>query len=266
MSTPSDTETERTVDRAGGTSVRYTVRGPATGRTWVFVHGWGGRRTDFAELASFLPGEHRVIAVDLAGHGDSRSARESWTMAEFARDVAAVTDAEDVGECVVAGHSLGGAVAVEFARLRPGAVTQVIGIDSYHYLSIYPAIEESAARQLLEGFETDFPSAVRGLVEMGSVPGTDPRVGEQVFEKMSSIPPSVGVKALEGLLRWDMDEALAAVAQPVTTLAVRSLLDPAAVQRYRDRITFVTHDLGSHNFLIERPEETAGLLLDALLT
>jgi hypothetical protein len=80
---------------------------------------------------------------------------------------------------------------------------------------------------------------------------------------MSSIPPAVGAAALDGMLRWDMDEALGAVRQPVTTLAVRGLLDPAAVDRYGERIDFVVHELGSHHFLIEAPEETAKLLMAA---
>ncbi|WP_345603933.1 alpha/beta fold hydrolase [Pseudonocardia adelaidensis] len=237
------------------------MSGPEDGPTWVYVHGWGCRGSDFAEVATFLPATHRVITVDLPGHGDSRSARTAWTVQEFARDVAAVADAESVGRCAVVGHSLGGAVAVELARLRPDLVTQVIGIDSFHYLGLYPAVEDAAAREMVASFEDDFPAAVRGLVVMGSVPDTDPAFGEAIFRKMSSIAPPIGAAALDGLLRWDMDEALAAVRQPVTTLAVRGLLDPAAVDRYGDRIDFVVHDLGSHHFLVEQPAETAALLL-----
>jgi pimeloyl-ACP methyl ester carboxylesterase len=251
----------RTVRRADGTSIHYTVSGPAKGPTWVYVHGWGCRRTDFAEVAAFLPTDHRVLAVDLAGHGDSTSDRATWTMREFARDVAAVTDAESVERATVVGHSLGGAVALELARLRPDLVTQVIGLDSFHYLGLYPAAEETAARALLRTFEDDFSAAVRGLVAMGSVPDTDPAFSEEIFRTMSSIAPPVGTSALAGLLRWDMDEALRAVPRPVSTLAVRALLDPAAVDRYRDRIDFVVHDLGSHHFLVEQPEATAKLLL-----
>ena len=52
----------------------------------------------------------------------------------------------------------------------------------------------------------------------------------------------------------------------MATLAVRGLLDPAAVERYGDRIDFVVHDLGSHHFLLEQPEETAKLLLSGRTT
>lgn len=254
-------ESVRTVSRTGETSISYTVSGPGDGPVWVYVHGWGCRRTDFTPVAAFLPAGHRVVAVDLPGHGDSTSARTDWTVEEFARDVAAVLDAEAVQRCAVVGHSLGGAVAVELARLRPDAIGQIIGLDSFHYLGLYPAIEEGAARRLLQVFEDDFPAGVRSLVVMGSVPGADPAFGETIFAKMSGIAPAVGTGALAEMLRWDMDEALGAVPHPVATLAVRGLLDAAAPERYGDRIDFVVHELGGHHFLLEQPEETAKLLL-----
>ncbi|WP_028935791.1 alpha/beta fold hydrolase [Pseudonocardia spinosispora] len=251
----------RTVRRADGTSIRYTASGPATGPTWVHIHGLGCRRTDFTEVTAFLPADHRVIAVDLAGHGDSTSDRTTWSMREFAEDVAAVTDVESVERCVVVGHSLGGVVAVELARLRPDLVSQVIGLDAFHYLTLYPAIEETAARALVQTFEADFAAGMRGLVNAGSVPDTDPAFTEETFRKMTGIAPSVGTSTLAEMLRWNMDEALLDIGTPVSTLAVRALLDPEAVQRYGDQITFVVHDLGSHHFHVEQPEATAKLLL-----
>lgn len=136
-----------------------------------------------------------MIAVDLAGHGNSTSDRATWTMREFARDIAAVTDAESVERAAVVGHSLGGAVAVELARLHPDLVTQVIGLDSFHYLGLYPLVEHTAARALLDTFE-DFPAGVHALVAMGSVLDTDPGFGEAIFRKMSGIAPPVGRGAL----------------------------------------------------------------------
>ncbi|MBN9110829.1 MAG: alpha/beta hydrolase [Pseudonocardia sp.] len=259
-------QSARTVSRPDGTVVGYSTVGPAQGPTWVYVHGWGCRRTDFDPVAALLPEGDRIVSVDLPGHGDSTSDRTAWTMAEFARDVAAVLDAESVQQCVVVGHSLGGAVALELARLRPEVVTQVIGLDSFHYLGLYPAVEDAAARGLLQTFEDDFPTGVRSLVVMGSVPDTDPAFAETIFTKASRLVPAVGIGTLAEMLRWDMDEALAAVPHPVATLAVRGLLDPAAPQRYGDRIEFVVHDLGSHHFLLERPDETAALLLTTRTT
>src|SRR5205807_7796353 len=72
------------VQRQGHTTIHYTVSGPADGPTVVIVHGWACSAKDYEPLTGFLPGGFRVIAVDLAEHGESRSSRDEWTIQEFA--------------------------------------------------------------------------------------------------------------------------------------------------------------------------------------
>ncbi|MER6918452.1 alpha/beta fold hydrolase [Streptomyces spiralis] len=114
------------VQRADHTTIRYTASGPADGPTVVLIHGWACNRSDFDAVTDHLTDDYRVLAVDLAEHGESRSTRDVWTMEEFAHDVAAVLEAESVDTAVVAGHSLGGAVAVEVGRLLSDTVTHVV--------------------------------------------------------------------------------------------------------------------------------------------
>ncbi|WP_406638687.1 alpha/beta fold hydrolase [Amycolatopsis sp. WGS_07] len=250
----------RQVRRPDGTTIHYTATGPADGPVLTLVHGWGCDRADFDNIISHFPEDLRVLAVDLAEHGDSRSTRDTWTMEEFARDVSAVLAAESVDSTVVAGHSLGGAVAVETARLLPGTVTQVIAIDALHYLGLFPAQSEADIEALLQPFREDFAGAMRGMVEGGSPEGTDPSLVDTYTKKMSAVRQPAGLRALEGLVRWDMDAALREVAQPVVVFAVRSIITQEAIDRYGERIRIELVDLGSHHFHVESPAETARLL------
>jgi pimeloyl-ACP methyl ester carboxylesterase len=258
----SKTPVHLTVPREPGTSLRYTVGGPADGEAVMFVHGWTCRRSDFAPMTEHLPSRWRTVAVDLAEHGDSRSERESFTMADFAEDVAAVLDAEGIRRVTVVGHSMGGAVALELARLRPESVKHIIGLDTFHYLALYPRVEEDVIHTFMAAFDENFGATVRGFVEMGSISSTDPDFKEAIFQKMSSARLPACLRAIEEILRWDMDEALAHVDQRIDVLAISELLDPKAVIRYRDRINFVPIELGSHHFLLEQPEATAALVAD----
>jgi pimeloyl-ACP methyl ester carboxylesterase len=211
-------------------------------------------------VTDHLPGNYRVLAIDLAEHGESRSTRGVWTMEEFARDVAAVLEAESVNTAVVAGHSLGGAVAVEVGRLLPDTVSHVVALDALHYLSLFPAMSEEQTEAMLRMFRDDFAAGVRALVEGGSPAGTDPALKDSYFEKMVAVRQPAGLLSIEGLVVWDMDAALRETKQPITMVAIRDLITQEAIDRYGDRLDIVLVDLGSHHFPVEAPEDTAKLL------
>ncbi|SED23863.1 Pimeloyl-ACP methyl ester carboxylesterase [Streptomyces melanosporofaciens] len=260
MTTASRTRKNLEVQRSGHTTIRYTASGPAGGRTMALIHGWACNRGDYDAVTDHLPEDYRVLAIDLAEHGESRSTRDVWTMEEFARDVAAVLEAESVDTCVVAGHSLGGAVAVEVGRLLPDTVSHVIALDALHYLSLFPALSEEQTDAMLSMFRSDFAGGVRGLVEAGSPAGTDTALKASYFEKMVAVRQPAGLRSIEGLVHWDMDAALRATPQPITVFAIRDLVTREAIDRYGDRFDIVPVDLGSHHFPVEAPEGTAALL------
>lgn len=251
----------REVQRPGDTTIRYTSGGPVGAPTFVFIHGWACDRTDFGAVTRHLPEHCRAIAIDLAEHGESRSARDDWTIGEFARDVAAVLVAEDVEAAVVVGHSLGAAVAVETARALPDVVSRVVALDGLHYLSLYPPQDARQAAAVLQPFYDDFGAEVRRMVEGGSPEGTAAARTAAYVTKMAAVRQPAGLRAVEGLVHWDMDAALRAVHQPITLFAVRSLISQQAIDRYGDRLDIVLVDLGSHHFHVESPADTAELLV-----
>ena len=109
-------------------------------------------------------------------------------------------------------------------------------------------------------FREDFAGAVRGLVEGGSPAGTDASRKDAYFAKTVAVRQPAGLRSIEGLVRWDMDAALRETKQPITVFAIRDLVTPEAIDRYRDRLDFVPVDLGSHHFPVEAPRATAELL------
>ena len=73
---------------------------------------------------------HRVVALDLTGHGDS-DRRDGYDMHQWAREVLAVIEAEELDRPVVVGHSMGGWVAAtDRRRARASAVTAIAILDS----------------------------------------------------------------------------------------------------------------------------------------
>ncbi|WP_327233224.1 hypothetical protein OG349_03835 [Streptomyces sp. NBC_01317] len=135
----------------------------------------------------------------------------------------------------------------------------MVALDGPHYLSLFPARSEERAGALLGLLRDDFPVAVRGLVEGGSPAGTDPAREDACFRKMVRVRRPGGPRAIEGLVRRDMDAAPRETKQPVTVFAVRDLVAREAFDRYADRLDIVLVDLGSHHFHVEAPEAMARL-------
>jgi pimeloyl-ACP methyl ester carboxylesterase len=174
-----------------------------------------------------------------------------------------VIRAEQLTSVAIAGHSLGGAVAVELAGRAPALVDRVIGVDSLHYLYVYPRQDAAAIDGLVAGFAADMKAGIDGLVESTSVPTTSPQLKAQLKAQAERLDPAVGLSALAGLLSWDLDDALTRVDAPITVLAAEPLLDPQARERYGDRFAIIPVAAAGHYFLLDQPTATSRLIEQA---
>src|SRR5439155_14350334 len=172
-----------------------------------------------------------------------------------------VLDAETVQRCVVAGHSFGGACAVEVGRLRPDVVAHIIALDALHYMFLYGPKTEQQVQAVMNSLRNDFEGAVRHMVEDGALAGADEALKEAQFTKLVGIRQPAGTLALEGLLRWQMKDALSEVKQPITLFAIRQKVTQESMDYLGDRVTVVLVDIGfTHQFPTEAPEQTAQLI------
>ena len=111
-----------------GARVHYRVWGEAGAPGLVLVHGGAAHSGWWDHVAPLLSG-HRVVALDLTGHGDSDH-REEYDPLLWAREVVAVAAAEDLDHPVVVGHSMGGWVAVTAGVEHRADVAAVVVVDS----------------------------------------------------------------------------------------------------------------------------------------
>src|SRR5207253_5827184 len=104
-----------------GIPIRYHAAGKGD-PALMFVHCGGCERGFWDGQVAYFAAKHRVVALDLAGHGQSGSGRKDWTMQAFGQDVVSVVEALGLKRVVLIGHSLGGPVVLEAARSMPGRV------------------------------------------------------------------------------------------------------------------------------------------------
>jgi pimeloyl-ACP methyl ester carboxylesterase len=74
----------------------------------ILVHGCGLDHTSLARQAEFFIKSHRVISVDLRGHGESDAPHQDYTTAAFADDLAWLCTELAIVKPTAVGHSMGG--------------------------------------------------------------------------------------------------------------------------------------------------------------
>ncbi len=119
MTTATNQLDERFLEH-GELRLRYLAGGE--GDPVVLVHGLGGAATNWVELLPRLVERHRVLVLDLPGHGGSGRLHRGAGMSAFADSVAAVIEHEDAAPALVFGHSFGGQVALRLVHRRPELV------------------------------------------------------------------------------------------------------------------------------------------------
>jgi pimeloyl-ACP methyl ester carboxylesterase len=180
-----------------GTPISFEIHGSGE-PALLFVHGWScDARYWRAQVPHFSKG-HRVVTLDLAGHGHSGTARSRYSMSAFGEDVRAVAESLGTGRVILVGHSMGGIVIAEAARLMPGRVLGLIGIDTLQNIE-YPMTREELKRMLIP-LEKDFPLGSRAFVKKMISPGTDSGLRDWILSDISAAPPAVALSAMKEMM------------------------------------------------------------------
>jgi pimeloyl-ACP methyl ester carboxylesterase len=84
-----------------------------SGKTLVFLHGWGDTSATFSKLIEELQGEYEILALDLPGFGGTQAPPNAWGLEDYADFIAAWQAKLGLKKLTaVVGHSYGGAAAI----------------------------------------------------------------------------------------------------------------------------------------------------------
>lgn len=123
---------EKFVDLKGVKS-HYVETGKPDGAPVVLMHGWGCDTTTLASIAAALEETHRVVSIDLPGHGLSEEPPllpdgKPWGVYEYAEAVAALISELRLEKPALIGHSYGGRIAIILGSRIP--VEKIVLVDS----------------------------------------------------------------------------------------------------------------------------------------
>jgi pimeloyl-ACP methyl ester carboxylesterase len=176
-------------------------RAASGGRRVLYVHGTGCNSEVWVPHMTAIADGHTAVAIDLPGHGQS-SGRGFRGVADYAYFVVELAKALGWDRFVVAGHSLGGAVALVTALYSGELLDGLVLVDTGARLRVNPALLRGA-REAAEagrapvtdrswGFAGGTSQSVVDAVQ-GLIAGTDPRVtyadwmADDTFDAMSRV-------------------------------------------------------------------------------
>jgi pimeloyl-ACP methyl ester carboxylesterase len=197
-------ESATTVNSADGSPILYGVEGQGD-LTVVFIHCWTCNHQFWKPQINYFSASHQVLWLDLAGHGNSGSNRNHYTMQAFAEDVAAVVNrVESDNPVVLVGHSMGGPVAIETAKLLGDRVIGIVGVDTFYTPFEWPKTE-AGIEDFVRPFKKDFRGTSENMVRSMFTPHADPEVIDWVLAQLSTADPEMGVSAMYSIFRWSAD-------------------------------------------------------------
>jgi len=246
--------------------IAYSTYG-AGGTSLIFIHGWSCDSRYWQKQLSTFSKKYQVITIDLAGHGNSSLGRVDYTMISFADDVKAVIEKDNINQAILIGHSMGGGVMAEVARLMPEKIVAIIGIDTLQ--NVEEEIPQKMIDEMTQPFEVDFQNAMQAFVLPMFPGGTDGELVSWVKEDMSSAPKEVALSAFRNYMGQYVSGEASDVFENITipVVSINARLWPTNPDANRKHIQ--TYDLyyieeTGHFPMLEKPKKFNTLLTEAL--
>jgi pimeloyl-ACP methyl ester carboxylesterase len=254
--------------------LQVAEHGPRDAEPIVLIHCYTCAMDWWDGMVPLLESGHRVVLVDLLGHGGSEKPSEGYTPQNQAKVVAEALERLGVRDGTVVGHSLGGSVAVALSEQSPELVKRAVIIDmppdnTYHgatgltrRLAYTPLIGEAL-------WQVKPDASVRDGLGAAFAPGYDvPDAFVDDLKRITYTAYDDSPSAIDHFIHEEsLDQRMKATGKPLMVLigAEEQLIDEPrrALNQYAEGAEAETHliaDAG-HSPNVERPILTAKLVL-----
>lgn len=241
---------------ADGPTLAYVEAGDPDGSPVLLIHGYTDNSRSWSLLAPYLAG-HRLIAVDLRGHGGSDAPACCYGLDSLADDMDRLLDALGIAKADVIGHSLGSMTALTLAALHPERVNRLVLISS----SVHPGAGPGS--WLWDNISTlDFPLDPDGKFMTDWYWNPNPVPADYIDRERAesaAVPEHVWKGVLDGLAIADLGAIAPLVTAPTLVLwgDQDGLFDASHQERLRAALPaarFETFAGYGHNMFWETPE------------
>jgi pimeloyl-ACP methyl ester carboxylesterase len=192
--------------------IRLAYERRGTGTPLVLLHGYPLDHHLWDQVAPLLLDTFELIVPDLRGFGGSSTVESFYTVEDIASDIAALMDHLEIQKTAVAGHSMGGYVALAFVRLFPERVSG-LGLVASQVLADPPDRKEGRYKSAAEVADKGIASVVETMAPKFT---SNPQLQEFARESMERQQPAAYIGSLKAMAeRVDSTPLLLSLSIPV---------------------------------------------------
>ena len=251
------------VAASDGVPIHYSVAGKGE-PALVFVHCGGCNRNFWENQVAEFSKTHRVVTIDLPGHGESGSGRKSWSIESYSDDVKTVVTKLDLKRVVLVGSSMGGPIIVETAKRMPERVVGIVPVDALQ--NVEQKLPPEQVDAVIKQLQADYKAAMTGLLNQFLFSANTPEaVKTRVINEVVSRQPEAALAILKGIISYDPAPALREVKVPIK--AINSDLNPTKVEvnrKYAPQFDAVIIKGTGHYPMLEDPTRFNQMLAEIL--
>lgn len=208
----------------GGLKVYFGEKGQ--GPPLLLIHGAGSSHVTWKPQFEHLSEKYHSIAIDLPGHGRSEAPDPSLISIEwYSKFVKRFLEVLDIDRITPIGHSMGGAISMQFCLSHPDNVECLVLTSTGAKLGVNPALFSFLRSNFKKAMEMGFvsPRAMK----------MDQKFIEELREEVEKLDPEIGVSDFEACDNFDIRKRIGEIKKPtLITGASKDAIHPKFWSEY----------------------------------
>lgn len=229
--------------------------------TLLMVHGAGLNHAQWQGQMSGLRDHANMVAVDLPGRALSAHHDGDQSIAKYAETLSELAHELETSHLIMAGHSMGGAVCLEFAMRYPDQLDGLVLVNTGAKLRVQ--------QQLLQQIRDDYPAFIRNLTQSALGEQTEGHITEQFAELLMQSETDAVYNDFASCDTFDRLDAISQIACPA--LVISSDQDIMTPPKYGEFLAdhleqgeYALIEGAAHVSPMEQPEAVNAVILDFL--
>jgi pimeloyl-ACP methyl ester carboxylesterase len=215
----------------------------------IFIHGWSCDRSFFGPQVEHFEQLHRVVSVDLRGHGESDKPDGMHTVETYTKDVAHLMEHLGLGKAVAVGHSMGALIALQLAAAHPEQIAAIMMVDAAPFAA--PPELRALFQQVAGSIEASEDSLRQQVIADLFLPSSSSELVQRVLKIMMATPRNVAASAMHAILDFDAPAAAARCKVPSLHIAAARPLNPRSRKATASETVNTATTPGTLSYLFE---------------